>query len=179
MKSCPTCQLSFKDDSLEFCLDDGSRLVSMLADADDPQTMYSEQSRRNAFISAQTMPNSAPITAIGGEDARTMLDSSPNSGIGETSVLNEAVASNPQLIAVGAITLALAHNYWQWLYMSEYRTVSEFIWTFNFIIWFLLLAGGIALSLQTLKRNTVGKGYAIISLVVLAINLLLIVVPRR
>lgn len=77
--------------------------------------------------------------------------------------------------AIVAVALALAHNYWQWLYLA--RPGGFEITTF--LVWLVLLATGAATAMLVLKFGRNGKGYAIIGLILLGINLLLYLVPRR
>ncbi len=77
--------------------------------------------------------------------------------------------------AIVAVALALAHNYWQWLYLA--RPGGFEITTF--LVWLILLAVGAATAMLVLKFGRSGKGYAIIGLILLGINLLLYLVPRK
>ena len=78
------------------------------------------------------------------------------------------------------IVLALAHNWWQWLYLEKQyvSSITEYILSANFLMWLLLLASGILVSLLAVKHSK-DKTLGIISLVALAINLILFLVPRR
>ncbi len=83
-------------------------------------------------------------------------------------------------IEVLPIILALANNYWQWLYFNRanYRDTLSFLISFNFIVWFLLLIFGLVSCFIALKYGK-KRGFAITALVILAINLLLSIVPLK
>jgi len=74
----------------------------------------------------------------------------------------------------------LAHNWWQWIYLNNqyYSSLSSYVLSANFLMWLLLLAAGATVSLFAVKRCK-DKGFAFVSLVVLSINLILFLVPRR
>jgi len=76
--------------------------------------------------------------------------------------------------------VALAHNWWQWVYLEKQYVYSltDYLLSANFVMWLLLLACGILSGLYGLKRSK-NRSYALIGLVVLAINLILFLVPRR
>jgi hypothetical protein len=58
MKICPSCRRTYSDDSLNFCLDDGSVLTLSTASADSPETLVMH-SRPSAPVSP-TMPAGGP-----------------------------------------------------------------------------------------------------------------------
>ncbi|MDQ3818894.1 MAG: hypothetical protein M3362_14640 [Acidobacteriota bacterium] len=57
MKRCPACQRTYEDDSLAFCLDDGSALVSEGSDASDqPATLIMADPRLTNPVRPETAP---------------------------------------------------------------------------------------------------------------------------
>lgn len=78
------------------------------------------------------------------------------------------------------IVIALAHNWWQWLYLEKQyvSSVTDYIISANFLMWLLLLISGVAISLFVVRSGS-KKVNAYISLFILAINLILFLVPRR
>jgi hypothetical protein len=65
MKRCPSCQRTYTDDSLAFCLEDGSTLLSESADASDlPATLIISDPRMTNPARPETFrPNPAPTHA--------------------------------------------------------------------------------------------------------------------
>jgi hypothetical protein len=83
-------------------------------------------------------------------------------------------------IEVLPIILALANNYWQWLYLNRanYGDTLSFLISINFFVWFLLLIFGLISCIIAVKYGK-NRGLAITALVILAINLLLSIVPLK
>ena len=79
-----------------------------------------------------------------------------------------------------SIAIALAHNWWQWLYLEKQyvSSILDYIFSANFLMWLVLLVSGTAISLFVVRRSD-RKIFGILSLVILAINLILFLVPRR
>lgn len=160
MKKCPKCRREYADKTLEFCLEDGARLVSSIVTKTSEQTVV--------LPNTEILPNfeTNPI-----EPAKTTK---------VQELKEKAVDRGYKILEIAPIVLALIHNYWQWLYVDKekFHTIGEFLLSVNFIVWLILLLIGIGLSFSTVKfgRN---KGFAITSLIILAINLLLFIVPRR
>ncbi|MDT4954901.1 MAG: hypothetical protein QOJ02_3039 [Acidobacteriota bacterium] len=65
MKRCPSCQRTYTDDSLAFCLEDGSALLSERADASDlPATVIMPDPRMTNHARPETFrPNPTPTQA--------------------------------------------------------------------------------------------------------------------
>ena len=166
MKSCPRCNAEYFDNQLEFCLDDGTRLRT----GGGPH-------ERTAVLDRPE-----PAGAFGG----------PSNKSQETVVIGprkDAVPAVPQHLAAAnsaglaenaALVLALLHNWWQWIYIEKVyiSSIAEFLLSANFLMWLLLLSAGTAVSIYSIKVSK-NKTLAIISLVTLAINLILFLVPRR
>lgn len=174
MKRCPSCSLNYSDDTLEFCLQDGIRLVGAASNIETPTAMRPE--------------NFAPS-----KEATVSLPFKPKPAVPENKTENElqtnqpadllkeiSGAQNNKVLEIAPVVIALAHNWWQWIYLDNqyYYSFTAYFFSANFLMWLLLLAGGAAIALVSLKRNT-NKAFAILSLVILAINLLLFLVPRR
>jgi hypothetical protein len=83
-------------------------------------------------------------------------------------------------LELAPVVIALAHNWWQWLYLEKqyYSSFMDYFFSANFLMWLLLLAAGIGISLYSIKRSE-RKGFAYTGLVIFAINLILFLVPRR
>jgi hypothetical protein len=83
-------------------------------------------------------------------------------------------------LEIAPIVIALALNWWQWIYLNNqyYSSFSSYVLSANFLMWLLLLTTGTALSLFAVKRCK-NKRFAFASLVILSVNLILFLVPRR
>jgi hypothetical protein len=83
-------------------------------------------------------------------------------------------------LEIPPIVVSLSHNWWQWVYLNNqyYSSFSSYVFSANFLMWLLLLVGSAVVGLLAVKlcRN---KGFVYTSLVILAINLLLFLVPER
>lgn len=160
MKKCPKCRREYSDGTLEFCLEDGARLISPILTKTSEETVV--------LPNTEVLPNfeTNPI-----EPAKTTK---------VQELKEKAVNRGYKVLEIAPIVFALIHNYWQWLYVDKQRfsTVAEFILSANFIVWLLFLLIGAIVSIFALKLAK-NKGFAITSLIILAINLLLFIVPRR
>ena len=165
MKSCPTCETEYADDSLEFCLQDGTRLAT--AARPQKSTVRQVDQPTIAFTGAQ------PPAAGTAKEVETVVRQGP---------FQDRPAVQPRAAALeyAPLVLALAHNWWQWLYVQNQYVYSviAYISSANFLMWLLLLALAVGASLFSLKALD-KKGIAYTSLVVLAVNLILFAVPRR
>ncbi|HTK38124.1 MAG TPA: hypothetical protein VL325_06500 [Pyrinomonadaceae bacterium] len=165
MKRCPKCNADYYDNMLEFCLEDGTRLASL---SGSPAT--ATQPARQTASETVSMP----------------LSPKPQHQEVETVVakliapVENATLSQNKILEIAPVVVALAHNWWQWLYLEKqyYSSFMDYVFSANFLMWLLLLAAGAALSLYSIKRSE-RKGFAYTGLVVLAINLILFLVPRR
>ena len=160
MKKCPKCRREYSDGTLEFCLEDGARLISPILTKTSEETVV--------LPNTEVLPNfeTNPI-----EPAKTTK---------VQELKEKAVDRGYKVLEIAPIVFALIHNYWQWLYVDKQRfsTVTEFILSANFMVWLLFLLIGAIVSIFALKLAK-NKGFAITSLIILAINLLLFIVPRR
>ena len=92
----------------------------------------------------------------------------------------EPIAKPTPAFEYASIGIALAHNWWQWLYLEKQyvSSILDYIFSANFLMWLVLLVSGTAISLFVVRRSE-RKIFGILSLVILAINLILFLVPRR
>ncbi len=77
MKSCPTCQRSFTDETLKFCRDDGTLLVSEVPFTDASTAILTDSVPRNSSLEAtRTFPQPFPVTET--PSPQTRIDRLPN-----------------------------------------------------------------------------------------------------
>ena len=190
MKSCPSCDLKYADDTLQFCLSDGTGLIVYSNEPEEPPTVFArptktaEQIREtNTNLGSASSHSSINWRDAAGQKIAPQSDDFPNDNAGPTRALsadnhNEKLFA--QILSFAPVTVALMQNYWQWLYMAEYNSFQfpALLWNLHFWVWLLLLTGGSALCVLALRQNN-NRGFAVIGLVVLAINFLLCLVPRR
>jgi len=177
MKRCPRCSVDYFDNMLEFCLEDGTKLavVSETASSASPKT--GATGTRSTV--AETISFESPIAP----PALQPLEKPEIETVVTRGLVQEASPSSSNMtrvLEIAPVVLALMHNWWQWIYLeNEYvSSIASYIFSANFLMWLVLLGAGIALSLKALK-SLQNKAFAYISLVVLAINLLLFLVPRK
>jgi hypothetical protein len=169
MKRCPKCNADYFDNMLEFCLEDGTRLTSLSPTGGAP-TAVAQPPRQTVPEKTVSMP----------------LSAQPKQGEVETVVAKKIIPtdelklSQNKVLEIAPVVVALAHNWWQWLYLEKqyYSSFMEYVFSANFLMWLLLLSTGIGISLYSIKRSE-RKGFAYTGLVILAINLILFLVPRR
>jgi hypothetical protein len=177
MKRCPKCNADYFDNMLEFCLEDGTRLTSLSDTSGGAKTTQANPPRPTA---AETV--SLPFAGV----PKTLEVPGSSSGEIETivaktdMVLPAMQAKTSSILENAPIVFALAHNWWQWLYLEKQymSSIMDYVLSANFLMWLLLLAAGIIVSLLAVKRSE-RKIVAYTSLVILAINLILFLVPRR
>lgn len=178
MKVCSQCKKNYYDETLEFCLEDGSRLSKIdgknneLLTATKIKPSFENTQAETVFL------NNAPVT--GGSDLPETQPAILQTLTQKKENLKQNVATTSQkFLEVSPIVLALAHNYWQWLYLFKHSTspLSEFLISYNFIVWILLFLSGLMFGVFSLKYSK-NKGFAITALSVLAINLILSIVPK-
>lgn len=175
MKQCPKCSVNYHDDTLEFCMEDGTRLAPFVGQAAAvtarQQPVRPTAAETVAFSPAKipdTIEISQPPTEFETIEAR------------QDAPLDLVKARGYEAVSNVPIIIALAHNWWQWLYLEKQyvSSVTDYILSANFLMWLLLLVSGVAISLFVARSGT-KKVNAYISLVILAINLILFLVPRR
>lgn len=173
MKSCPKCNRSF-DNSLDFCLEDGTPLLPLTSGA-APITV---EAKPQPTVSPTMTYPIAPVHAAANDLSRA---AEVETVVARNAILGVDAVSRPTVIfEYAAIAVALAHNWWQWLYLEKQYVPSifEYILSADFLMWLLLLATGTAISLFVVQKSE-KKILGILSLVILAINLILFLVPRR
>jgi hypothetical protein len=151
---------------LEFCLEDGTRLELAGVPVTAAETV----------LKAGRMTGRGPLVAGQSEETVFVPAKQPAMQLelpadrSKTETVTETLP----------IVLALAHNWWQWIYLEKVyiSSMTEFLLSANFLMWLLLLGGGTAAGIFSVRRSA-NKTFAIIGLVTLTINLILFLVPRR
>ncbi len=170
---------------MEFCLEDGTPLVLM------PQPQAEETLLKKPLRPTFPASPNAPLTEILPQNSLPLTQPSPQPPetieqktiltSPKTAVIKEQVVhQGSKVLEILPIIFALMQNYWQWLYFSRPADFEfpQFLWSTNFLVWLVLFLCGIGFSISALKfvKN---RGFAIVSLVILAINFILCVVPRK
>jgi len=165
MKRCPKCNADYYDNMLEFCLEDGTRLTSL---SGAPATVA--QPPRQTAEETVSMPLSPNPQQ---HEVETVVAKS-------IAPVEDPTLSQNKALEIAPAVIALAHNWWQWLYLEKqyYSSFMDYVFSANFLMWLLLLAAGVTISLYSIKRSE-RKGFAYTGLAILAINLILFLVPRR
>lgn len=178
MKKCPKCQAEYFDEMLEFCLEDGVKLTvvkSATTTADTKILDTAQNSIETAFFRGGSETPKILETQKAGNTNSLLADETKL-----TSLKQIAVEKGYRTLEIGTLILALAHNWLQWLYIDRqsYGSLSNFLFSAEFLIWLFLLSAGAVAGFLTIKfsRNK-ALGYA--GLVILAINFLLLIVPRK
>jgi hypothetical protein len=174
MKRCAKCNFNYADDTLEFCLEDGSRLLTVAP----IQTEIPTKTFSNLNVSAETsvkLPFSNQAEVL--EFDKDKNDQKPTDAV---PALKTSILQNNKILEISAVTLALIHNWWQWLYLNNqyYSSFSSYVLSANFLMWLMLLAFGATIGIISLKQSS-NKALPIIGLVILSINLLLFLVPKH
>lgn len=160
---------------LDFCLDDGERLVLLKQKNDTFNEISPTQAK------TEVLSNNFNRAVFVTPDTKTTL---------QDELLNDLENQSPGIkqkvkmqwlktLEIVPIILALTHNYWQWLYLARksYYDFTSFFFSLDFIVWLILLAASAAFGIISLKYSK-SKGFAITALVVLAINVILSIVPK-
>ncbi len=175
MKRCPKCNIEYFDNTLEFCLEDGMRLASALMYKTETPTITQSNNPNSSTEKTVSLPFSNPAKTLEFGNANKFQT------ILQTDLVKEKITlQGNKVLEIAPIVIALAHNWWQWIYLNNqyYSSFSSYVLSANFLMWLLLLAAGAALSLFAVKRCK-NNGFAFVSLVTLSINLILFLVPRR
>lgn len=180
MKSCPKCKSVYYDETLEFCMEDGSRLTQTSPEKDEIPTIVSNKIPE--ILDDKTLEYHIKPTE------NENLEKYPEKNLNNKTKIDEKLTNFKEKVSyqglrtieILPIIIALANNYWQWLYLnkSDFSDTLSFLISINFIVWFLLLILGLTSSFIALKYGK-NRGFAITSLVILAINLLLSIVPLK
>lgn len=168
MKRCPKCSTDYFDNMLEFCLDDGARLVEV------PYSAVATEAIKRPAVETHGAGPLAP--AASQETVVLQPPGGPTSAPG----LGAGSVQSSKVLETVPIVFALAHNWWQWLYLEKtyVYSVADFLLSANFLMWVLLLGAGTASGIYAVKSSK-DKTIAIVSLVALAVNLILFLVPRK
>lgn len=176
MKRCPKCNTEYSDVTLEFCLEDGMRLVlNSASHTETPTIIRSNKLDSIAADETVAFPYSKP------QDIPKTPDKNHKHAFPQTILTDEnSIQRRIQILEISPLIIALAHNWWQWIYLNNqyYSSFSSYVLSANFLMWLLLLATGICLGLFGIKRWQT-KEFSIASLVILSINLILFIVPKR
>ncbi|MDQ3180933.1 MAG: hypothetical protein M3Q33_10480 [Acidobacteriota bacterium] len=166
MKCCPKCKIEYPDNTLEFCLEDGTRLtLSANSNLTTAKTAVLYDFTKQSPVEFENSKE----TILQNKDTDKLLN-----------IKEKITYQGFKVIEIAPIVLSLTHNYWQWLYLNKtnYPDTLSFLTSSHFVIWLLLLTSGAISSFIALKYGR-NKGFAIASLVILAINLLLSIVPNK
>ena len=181
MKRCPKCSEKFYDESLVFCLEDGSRLLET-EDISDSVPIVKRENTTFADDFETEILHEIPTKDA---DLKSLNKTSDTLEIinktNKISTIKEkATQKGFKILEVLPIIFALFHNYWHWLYFdkAKFSSVWNFLTSGIFIVWILLFFAGIVTSLLAFKFGK-DKRFVIIALVILAINLLLGIVPLK
>ena len=175
MKRCPKCNIEYFDTTLEFCLEDGSRLVAVPARETESPTVI--RSTKTNSAAEKTINFSFPDPA----EASEFSGAKPVETTAQKTLIKDKVAEQTNSVfEMAPFVVALAHNWWQWIYLNNqyYSSFSNYFLSANFLMWLLLLMAGAVASLLAIKRCQ-NKAFAFASLIILSINLILILVPKR
>lgn len=186
MKRCPKCNIDYFDNALEFCLEDGAKLSSLANFDNEIPTLLSSPKTSQPATETVNLPKrdiakNLESHFINANNANNEIETASQSKPEISNSIKERVSSQSyKILETAPIFLALTHNWWQWLYLNNqyYASVSSFLVSANFLMWLLLLVGGVGISLLTLKK-CVDKRFAYASFIILAINLILFLVPKR
>lgn len=175
MKRCPSCNIEYFDKTLEFCLEDGTRLLSVAQRESESPTVI--RSTKTASTNEKTINLSFSGSAqpFKSDKAERVEPASQKTFVTDTFAEPRRTA-----LEIAPLVVALAHNWWQWIYLNNqyYSSFTSYILSANFLMWLLLLTAGAVIGLWALRRGQ-NKGFAFASLVILSINLILFLVPKR
>jgi hypothetical protein len=175
MKRCPKCSTDYFDNMLDFCLDDGERLLLLRQRKEAFKEISSTQAETAVYDNNFHPAVFVPL------DTKTDLQIDLQDDLqNKTEGIKQKVTSQwLKTLEIVPIFLALAHNYWQWLYLARksYYDFSSFFLSADFLIWLFLLITGAVFGIISLKYSK-RKGFAVTALVVLAINVILSIVPK-
>lgn len=176
MKRCPQCATDYFDDMLEFCLEDGAKLFTVSKTSNDETPTITKPNNRDPFTEKTV---NLPFSEVD-KTLASVLPTNIKNTLKENTLVKEKLAAGYKILEILPLIIALIHNWWQWLYAANqsYPSISAFLLSANFLIWLLLLIIGVGLGLLAVRRCS-NKGYALVSLIMLAVNLILFIVPKR
>lgn len=174
MKRCPQCNLDYSDNTLEFCLQDGFRLFLVPADETEIPTV----TLPNKFNTLTEKTANSPFS----DQMKTLASSGvEHSKIPQANLFREKVVrQTTTVLEIAPVVVALAHNWWQWIYLNNqpYASFTNYVTSAFFLIWLFLLVASALVSLSAIKFAQ-NRRFAFVSLVILSINLILFMVPRK
>ncbi len=175
MKRCPECNIEYFDITLEFCLEDGTRLVLNSTYQTETPTVTRANKPNLSTEKTVSLPYSSPADTL-----KISNEKSPQALSPVTLVDEKAAQQRNRILEIAPFAVALAHNWWQWVYLNNqyYLSFSSYVLSANFLMWLLLLVAGTTLGLLGIKRCQI-KAFSFASLVILSINLILFMVPKR
>ena len=182
MKRCPKCSSQYFDNMLDFCLEDGSKLL-VVSEVLDRKPLRAVPPSTKSPTQADTLfiPQNGAITNPIDAEVETTQRSNFKS---QLQIKSEKIKTSLTekwflFLKFTPMVLAIAHNYWQWLYLAPKSSspLSDFLLSYQFLIWFLLLISGAVFGIISLKYGK-SKSFAITALIILAINALLSIVPK-
>jgi len=175
MKRCPKCNIEYFDLTLEFCLEDGTRLAINSAYRTETPTVPRANKSDLSTEKTVNLPYSRPANTLEKGNANS-LHAFPQLTLTD----EKSAQQRNQILEIAPFIVAMTHNWWQWIYLNNqyYSSFSSYVLSANFLMWLLLLAAGTILGLLGIKRCQI-KAFSIAGLVILSINLILFIVPKR
>lgn len=175
MKRCPRCNIEYFDETLEFCLEDGARLVANSGEDETIPKITFPDCPNPSTEKTLNLPFLNPTPTTNFKENDSALPAAKTDSLKE-----KAVEKGNHLLEFTPFVIALAHNWWQWIYLNNqyYSSFSGYVLSANFLMWLLLLTVGAVTGLLALKKCR-DRGFAIAGLVILSINLILFLVPKR
>jgi hypothetical protein len=184
MKRCPKCSLVYFDNALDFCLEDGAKLVAASNSSEEMPTVTKSNKPITTTDKTVSLPFSGVSPTIGFDDLQQQKNK-PQTILpveaAKTNLIKEKVTVQTyKILEVAPIVLSLTHNWWQWIHLNNqyYSSLSGFLVSANFLMWLLLLLAGATVSFFALKKCE-NKAFAYTSFVILAVNFILFLVPKR
>ena len=114
MKRCPQCNIEYFDTTLEFCLEDGTRLISIPSYETETPTVTQSNKPNPATEKTLHLPFSSPAETL------ELSGANPVQTIRQTNLIKEKVAQESNsVLQIAPFIIALAHNWWQWIYLNS------------------------------------------------------------
>ncbi len=178
MKECPKCEKSYFDETMEFCLDDGSKLIVKTSAEQETLTVNTLKQNLKITQDETVQFNNLQDTKPSDID-KTKFNWQPSKAEKKEIIKQNVANTSQKILEVAPMVLALVHNFWQWLYLYKQPVyqLSVFLSSYNFLVWLFLLLSGLIFGGFSLKYSK-NKGFAITALVVLAINVILSIAPK-
>lgn len=175
MKRCPNCTTEYFDEMLEFCLEDGARLFHVSKPFRDAPPV----TRQNTSV---PFTKKTLNLSFDGEDKTVeRINSGADKTLRQENFsVEKKFSAGSKILEISPVIFALSHNWWQWLYAVNQpsSTITGFLVSANFLVWIILLTIGTGIGLLAFRRCE-NKVYAVIGLVILSVNLILFLVPKR